>query len=418
MSGPLAGLRVVDLSNTLTSATSAASSPTSAPTSIDVEPPGGSPLRTQPAFPFWGRGKQSIVLDFHDADDAARRPRPRERRRRRDRDVPARRRRAPRPGLRRPRARQPRAWSTRRSPRSGAPVPLAGVKGYEGLVMARLGGHAAMGVIIERPGPAFCARAVHRVERRADRAPRHPRRALRARAQRPRPAHRHDAGPGLRRPRHLEHDHPPHRPPVPGGVHPGGAGRRGRVGAQQLAVLPLAGRAVGRRSLDAVLADHAPAVLRVHARARARLDVRRSRSGRSVPDFDDIEQRTEYFERMLAAVRAKTAAEWQEVFDREPDVWAEIFRHGSELLDAPADGARPSGRDRRRHRRAARCVQPGPDGAPDGDARRDRAVGGRRSTQHGATLRSTSRPPAPATVCSAVRPRSRPTTRRRSPASP
>ena len=70
----------------------------------------------------------------------------------------------------------------------------------------------------------------------------------------------------------------------------------------------------------------------------------------SVPDFDDIQQRTEYFERMLAAVRAKTTAEWQEVFDREPDVWAEIFRHGSELLDAPPDAARPIGRDRRRYR--------------------------------------------------------------------
>ena len=55
----------------------------------------------------------------------------------------------------------------------------------------------------------------------------------------------------------------------------------------------------------------------------------------SVPEFDDVDQRVEYYELLLAAVRAKTAAEWQEVFDREPDVWAEIFRHGSELLDHP-----------------------------------------------------------------------------------
>jgi crotonobetainyl-CoA:carnitine CoA-transferase CaiB-like acyl-CoA transferase len=62
----------------------------------------------------------------------------------------------------------------------------------------------------------------------------------------------------------------------------------------------------------------------------------------SVPDFDDVEQRTEYYEMLLAAVRSKTAAEWQEEFDCEPDVWAEIFRHGSELLDHPQmvhDGA-------------------------------------------------------------------------------
>ena len=55
----------------------------------------------------------------------------------------------------------------------------------------------------------------------------------------------------------------------------------------------------------------------------------------TVPDFDDIEQRGEFFALMLAAVKAKTAAEWNEVFDREPDVWAEIFRDGSELLHHP-----------------------------------------------------------------------------------
>jgi crotonobetainyl-CoA:carnitine CoA-transferase CaiB-like acyl-CoA transferase len=69
MSGPLAGLSVVDLSNTLTSAHVSGFLADFGADVVDVEPPGGSPLRTQPAFPFWGRGKQSIVLDFHDADD-------------------------------------------------------------------------------------------------------------------------------------------------------------------------------------------------------------------------------------------------------------------------------------------------------------------------------------------------------------
>src|SRR5215510_6120500 len=41
---------------------------------IQVERPGGSPLRSMAAWPFWMRGKQSVVLDLHDADerDAAR----------------------------------------------------------------------------------------------------------------------------------------------------------------------------------------------------------------------------------------------------------------------------------------------------------------------------------------------------------
>ena len=225
---------------------------------------------TQPAFPFWGRGKQSIVLDLHDADDlrVARdlargadvvietfRPGVVERLGLGYDDL------APdNPGL---------VYASVTA--FGRTGPLAGVKGYEGLVMARLGGHDAMGVIVDRPGPAFCARAVRRVERRADRAARHPRRALRARAQRPRATRRHDAGAGLRRPRHLERDHPPHRPPVPGGVH---RRRRWPTRAPSVPNNPLffrlAGRAVGRRPLDAVLADHAAAVL---ARSCASLEL-------------------------------------------------------------------------------------------------------------------------------------------------
>ena len=69
MSGPLTGLRVVDLSNTLTGATISGFLADFGADVLHVEPPGGSPLRSQPAFPFWARGKQSMVLDLHDADD-------------------------------------------------------------------------------------------------------------------------------------------------------------------------------------------------------------------------------------------------------------------------------------------------------------------------------------------------------------
>ena len=31
---------------------------------IKVEPPGGDPLRAQPAFYAWNRGKKSVVLDL------------------------------------------------------------------------------------------------------------------------------------------------------------------------------------------------------------------------------------------------------------------------------------------------------------------------------------------------------------------
>ncbi|MCY3635629.1 MAG: CoA transferase [bacterium] len=55
----------------------------------------------------------------------------------------------------------------------------------------------------------------------------------------------------------------------------------------------------------------------------------------AVPEFDDRERRLQLWEQMLTAVRSKTLAEWRELFDEEPDVWAEVFRRGGELLDHP-----------------------------------------------------------------------------------
>src|SRR5262245_27003687 len=155
MGGPLAGLSVVDLSTTLTSAHVSGFLADFGADVVAVEPPGGSPLRVEPAFPFWGRGKRSIVLDLHDPHDA---------------DVA----RALagsadvvietfRPGVverfglgyEALAAVNPRLVYASVSA-FGRTGELANAKGYEGLVMARLAGHDSMGVIVERPGPAFC----------------------------------------------------------------------------------------------------------------------------------------------------------------------------------------------------------------------------------------------------------------------
>src|SRR5690606_15619874 len=56
---------------------------------------------------------------------------------------------------------------------------------------------------------------------------------------------------------------------------------------------------------------------------------------------DDPEERAQWLDKAIEITRSKTYAEWLEVFDREPDVWADVFRDGSELLDHPqlvADG--------------------------------------------------------------------------------
>ena len=55
----------------------------------------------------------------------------------------------------------------------------------------------------------------------------------------------------------------------------------------------------------------------------------------SAPEFDDPAQRREFWELLLNRIRSKTVAEWSEVFDAEPDVWAEVFRRGSEVFDHP-----------------------------------------------------------------------------------
>jgi crotonobetainyl-CoA:carnitine CoA-transferase CaiB-like acyl-CoA transferase len=55
----------------------------------------------------------------------------------------------------------------------------------------------------------------------------------------------------------------------------------------------------------------------------------------AIPLVDDPERRVELWDRMLEAVRARPADEWARVFDEFPNVWAERFRRGSELLDHP-----------------------------------------------------------------------------------
>lgn len=52
-------------------------------------------------------------------------------------------------------------------------------------------------------------------------------------------------------------------------------------------------------------------------------------------ESEDLDRREAFWERLLNAVRSRTVAEWQVLFDEHPDVFAEIFRSGTELLDHP-----------------------------------------------------------------------------------
>ena len=66
---PLDGLVVVDLSATLASAYTTMVFADYGAEVIQVERPGGSELRRMAGWPFWMRGKKSIVLDLRDAGD-------------------------------------------------------------------------------------------------------------------------------------------------------------------------------------------------------------------------------------------------------------------------------------------------------------------------------------------------------------
>jgi crotonobetainyl-CoA:carnitine CoA-transferase CaiB-like acyl-CoA transferase len=333
MTGPLAGLQVVDLSTTLTSATISGFLADFGADVITVEPPGGSPLRSQPAFPFWGRGKRSIALDLSASDDAA----------------------------------VARSLATRADvvietfrpgvvERFGlgyddlAPVnprlvfasvtafgrtgELAGAKGYEGLVMARLGGHDSMGVIIDRPGPAFCAvpytawsgaqSGLHGilaalVEReRSGRGQRVDTTLIQGFAA-------HDTWNAMLG--HIAKQYP--QAFTQAGLADDGAS----VPNNSLFFRLLVALSADGRWLQ--FSQTTPRLFEAFMRVVGLDWMFDDPKWKTVPDFDDIDQRAEYYELLLAAVRAKTAAEWQDVFDREPDVWAEVFRHGSELLDHP-----------------------------------------------------------------------------------
>jgi crotonobetainyl-CoA:carnitine CoA-transferase CaiB-like acyl-CoA transferase len=50
---------------------------------------------------------------------------------------------------------------------------------------------------------------------------------------------------------------------------------------------------------------------------------------------EDLDRREAFWERLLAAVRDRTLAEWWDVFDEHPDVFAEVYRSGTELLEHP-----------------------------------------------------------------------------------
>ncbi|HEU4430159.1 MAG TPA: CoA transferase, partial [Myxococcota bacterium] len=69
MPSALTGLRALDLSTTLAGAHVGQLLADYGAEVVQIEPPGGSPLRAEAAWPFWARGKKSIALDLKRPSD-------------------------------------------------------------------------------------------------------------------------------------------------------------------------------------------------------------------------------------------------------------------------------------------------------------------------------------------------------------
>jgi crotonobetainyl-CoA:carnitine CoA-transferase CaiB-like acyl-CoA transferase len=151
--GALAGLRVLDLSNSPAGAQATQTLADFGAAVLSVEPPGGSVLRTLPSFPLIARGKQSIVLDLQQATDASL-----ARQLALGADVLVE---TFRPGVAERLGIGYEALCEENPglvygsvTAFGRTGPYANAKGYEALVMARLGALWASGSMVAREGPA------------------------------------------------------------------------------------------------------------------------------------------------------------------------------------------------------------------------------------------------------------------------
>lgn len=329
---PLAGLTVIDLSTTVTGVQASQFLAEAGADVIAVEQPGGTPVRRLAGWPAFGGGKRSIVLDLH--DDA-------------DRDVldgllrkadvvitTSRPKVAARLGL------DPERLS-RLNPRLvsasvtgwGESGPWSDLKGYEGMVMARLGMFHAKERAIGRRGPAFVSvpyaswgaahTAVHGV--------------LAALLE------RETSGLG----QHVQTDLV--------------------RGVSMLDTWGWFSELVGLRwpgayeSVDAYSDEGEPRSFFVYALLvvptkdghwlqfaqneprlfHALIDelgltpMLAEPKWKGWPRLESQELRTELWEIMIERAHSRTLAEWESVFATNPDISAEVFRSGSEVFDHP-----------------------------------------------------------------------------------
>jgi crotonobetainyl-CoA:carnitine CoA-transferase CaiB-like acyl-CoA transferase len=330
--GPLAGLRVLDLSSSPAGAQASQTLGDFGADVVWVEPPGGSALRDLASFPLICRGKRSMVLDLHEADDTAL-----AREMAFGTDVLIE---TFRPGVVERlglgyddlSARNPRLvyGSVTGFGQSG---PYAQVKGYEALVMARTGALWASQAMVTRDGPAhvsmpYCSYGASQQLLTGIAAALHER-------ERSGMGQRVDAtlvnglaslGTWNWYLKVITSKFPDaFTPSAPIGTH-------GNPLTPMVFMLLIALSEDGRWLQFSQVQLHLyMEMLKVFG-----LDwMLQDEEWKDAVWAADTPKTGEFWDKLYEAVQSKTLAEWNEVFENDHDVWAETMRRGSELLDHP-----------------------------------------------------------------------------------
>jgi len=335
----LDGLVVVDTSTTIAGAVASGLLADFGAHVTMIEPPGGTPLRSQPAWPFWGRGKHSWELDLSTAVGRAElatlgrqadvlietwRPGVAERLGISDDDL-----RPVNPAL---------VYASITG--FGRDHPWSRLRAYEPVVMAKIGALTAFGNLTRRQGPTFvstpyCSFSAAQLALQGILAALLERdvsgRGQRVEVTLAQGLLAHDPWNWLLRVLIARYDQAfVSAPPFDE--------ERLAPNMALMVRLMVGLSADGRWMQFSQTTDRLwAAFLRVTGLEWTRTDPRLAEG----PASDDIEVRAEFWDLALAAVRSRSYDEWLSVFDTEPDVWAELFRDGSELLHHPqltADG--------------------------------------------------------------------------------
>jgi crotonobetainyl-CoA:carnitine CoA-transferase CaiB-like acyl-CoA transferase len=328
----LEGLKVVDVSTTLSGAHASQLFADFGADVVMVEPVGGHPLRGQPAFPFWARGKKSISLDLKDPEDGAVARRLVE-----QADVfietwrPGA---AERLGL---------GYEDLRptNPRLvygsitgfGRTCRLSHVQGYEAVVMAKLGGYGALRLTSEdRPSFAATPAASFSASQTLLQG------LLAALYE------RESSGIGQRVDTTLVQAQTTHDcwnwiTRLVASRYPEAFRAVPRVNEERKVPNgPLSFRLLVALSKDGRWLQFSQTSERLWVAFMESLGLGwtlNDREWKDAPSDPDIDKREALWEKMLRAVRAKTLEEWWQVFEEHPDVFAEVSRRGAELLHHP-----------------------------------------------------------------------------------